>query len=273
MSRTRTIERPAKWVLAGEHTVLNGHPSVVMPWPDYRLKVTFDSSGPAKWPSIWRELDSAWVEKGLGAATPYGHVALESTIPEGGGLGSSAALCSAFVEWKGFELDCHWTPEETWRLATALECHFHGQSSGMDIAAVQIGVPLTFQRGRLPTPWEPLKIATTSRPIQFSLHDTGLRGSTMLAVEKVKAFRLGSRDGKTADDAMIEAVQWARQGLIEGNRDRLAESLDRSWRAYEIWGLIPEKARTLYQELKAKGAVAVRMTGAGRGGFLVALWP
>jgi mevalonate kinase len=45
-----------------------------------------------------------------------------------------------------------------------------------------------------------------------------------------------------------------------------------SQECFEGWGLLPPEAKALARELKAQGALATKLTGAGSGGMIVALW-
>ena len=54
--------------------------------------------------------------------------------------------------------------------------------------------------------------------------------------------------------------------------DALKEAMDGGLECYRQWGLVPEPAQDIIASLRARGARAVRLTGAGGGGFIVALW-
>jgi mevalonate kinase len=52
----------------------------------------------------------------------------------------------------------------------------------------------------------------------------------------------------------------------------IARSMKRAQECFATWQLIPGDAYRLAQDLERQGALAVKITGAGGGGFLVALW-
>lgn len=260
---------PGKWVLAGEHAVLRGVPAVALPHPELGLTLRFRAGGAAlevEPPAAGRTISDllAIAER----APPSGTLTIESTIPAGAGLGSSAALCVAISRWLGV------APESEVAFATRLEDRFHGQSSGMDVAAISRGQPIRFTRGGQ---IEPIACARLPR---FSFHDSGLRSETREAIRKVESLRAQDpARARQVDGLMHQASTLAEQGLklysagdAEGGLQLIARAMDASYDCFERWRLNPEPARQLRRELIAQGARSVKLTGAGDGGFVVAVW-
>src|SRR4051812_45692046 len=100
------ISVPGKWVLCGEHAVLRGATAIALPHPSYQLSLDFKRKRghgiqirPPEAEEVVREIFQALIDD-WGAADrvfpmPEGELTVESTIPVGAGLGSSAALCVA----------------------------------------------------------------------------------------------------------------------------------------------------------------------------------
>lgn len=301
--RSFQVTVPAKWILAGEHSVLVGGLALALPYPHYSLTLRYvpDLEAEVRHPGLrieesgtqgvseaelrktiftlirqlgaWSRVDLEDVFQSAG-----GSLQIESTIPIGGGLGSSAALCVALCRWFGCE-----------NRASELENYFHGKSSGMDTAVISSGCPVLYS---LDGGVKPVDFKTLPR---FTLHDTGLRAKTKDCIAQVNRRR-ASADGvapvaphaKAAIDAtdrkMTESVTLALESLQRYDRgeraeDRLdalaqlAHSLKRAHSCYRDWDLLPESAQELEKDLYLQGALAVKMTGAGLGGMLVALWP
>jgi len=53
----------------------------------------------------------------------------------------------------------------------------------------------------------------------------------------------------------------------------LGSAMNQAQGCFEEWGLVPDELIEQKQELLKQGALAVKLTGAGLGGFWVALWP
>jgi mevalonate kinase len=278
---------PGKWVLAGEHAVLRGASAVALPHPEFNLKLRFtpatrDSGGktlqvvPASAQGVvddvLQSLDDQWREEERSFLRPAGKLEVISTIPIGAGLGSSAALCVALTRWFGEPLriaaDAHF------EFATQLEHRFHGRSSGMDVAAIISAEPISFMRGQRP------KTLGVKRIPKFTFHDTGLRARTSDCVLKVENFREESPTlAMKVDEQMGTASRLAMEGLIafdSGQRETglrvLAQAMKQAQDCFYAWELVPGAGKKIEEDLLAQGALATKITGAGGGGMVVALW-
>ena len=265
---------PGKWVLAGEHAVLRGATAVALPHPEYflSLEVTeareltiFPQKLSGEILDLLKSIRDRWEDEDRSFPQLTGNLSIVSSIPMGAGLGSSAALSVAFTKWLARPLGIH--EDQFFEFAKSLEHRFHGRSSGMDVAAVLAGEPISFsiERGS-----ETLGVKKLPK---FTFHDTGLRARTSECVLKVEAFRAEQpMRAMQIDEQMSRASQQAIEGLISGNRAEIASAMQTAHLCFESWQLIPTQARDLEQKLLAEGALAVKITGAGGGGFLVALW-
>jgi mevalonate kinase len=284
MSNTRvsdfSIEVPAKWVLAGEHSVLRGKRAIAFPHPEFTLKLFFREQASL---TITANPFQAQIRILIGRACEYlgkdpkafssGEIDIQSSIPIGAGLGSSAALSVAMarlVIWKTASSLEHWIP-----LATHLEDVFHGKSSGMDVSVIAHSQPILFsieKRSEVLGDFERLP--------RFEFYDSGKRGQTKICIEKVLDYKKTHPEkGDALDDQMGAATEKALTALLAFDQNQkeselaLAQAMNSAHECYETWGLVPTELLEQRQELLKQGALAVRLTGAGLGGFWVALWP
>lgn len=255
-----------KWVLAGEHAVLKGAVAVALPHPGVGLRLSFVPGGETL--DIQPQSIRTLVLELLGEAVPAGKLCVESSIPIGAGLGSSAALCVALTRWLGIS-------EDRWvEFATQLEHRFHGRSSGMDVAAVVAGEPVSFIRGKGATP------LGLKRLPRFTFHDTGMRCRTDECITRVEKLRTERPEwSNKVDESMgqasilaIEGLRQYDQGHVSEGLKLLAEAMGQARECFYHWGLVPEEARKLEESLLREGALAVKLTGAGGGGMVIALW-
>jgi mevalonate kinase len=269
------VRVPGKWVLSGEHSVLRGKPAIGL-----NLRFRHDESvlGLQVFPKdaenvvlqlIQKAFELAHIEK---FEFPRGVLTLENSLPIGGGLGSSAALCVAITLWlkEGLQI-----PDVSlFTFATRLENQFHGQSSGMDVCVALLGEPILYFRetgGR--------KLEISKLP-KFTFHDTGFRSRTDISIEKVEAlFKNDLHFGQVQDLKMAEATETVLDGLVYYNQndsqkglELLASGMKSAQEVFLAWDLLPPEVLVLQESLYKKGALAVKVTGAGMGGFLVALW-
>ncbi len=275
---------PGKWVLAGEHAVIRGGCAVALPCPQKMLHLEFVDCEknsvyvePAPLQEMIPELITEFekLSQTQVGASLKGLLKIESSIPVGAGQGSSAALCVAVVKWLNTKLKIQIAEKDLVRIATRMEDQFHGTSSGMDVATCFAGEPIEFYRER---GGRPLGIKNLPK---FETLDTGLRSITKNCVSKViQKFEENPALGKKLDSQMSESALLAIEGLKMYDRGEVTHGLDRISKAmkaaqgcFEQWGLVPAKVKKMEQELYKKGALAVKLTGSGEGGFLIALWP
>jgi mevalonate kinase len=255
------IRVPGKVILAGEHGAVRGGPALVLPLCSRFLELTWeenDSFGLA--PGPFRESGELAFRKAasiLGQPLPPRLFSVESQIPPRAGLGSSAALAAAVAQYllpkAGFP--------ELFPLALAIEDIFHGKSSGMDVAAVLSPGLIRFRRGEAPT-----EILSDWRPA-LTLHDTGLRSATKDCVEQVTKLAQPELDEKMADAVMSMEKAWSDRSLPS-----LAKSMEDATQCFAGWNLIPAPVSAQADKLRKAGALAVKPTGSGNGGYLLALW-
>jgi mevalonate kinase len=290
-----SVTVPAKWVLAGEHSVMRGRSAITFPYLPFSMKLSYeDSSQPFQVNELKVDTDlTSLMKRGFqflnqSFGNLSGELSLESNIPIGAGLGSSAALCvamSRFVLWK-CESIIPFSQSEWIKLATHLEHVFHGKSSGMDVTAIIHSQGIEYNTTR-----EPASIAiggASPHGPKFTLNDTGKRGQTRDCIQIVKAWQENHPELiSKVDDQMHEASLAARQALESypaagaafskashaESDQKLALAMQQAQNCFETWGLVPADLMEQKRDLMKQGALAVKLTGAGLGGFWVALWP
>jgi len=270
----------AKWILAGEHAVLRGHPALVFPVPSLTLTLEYHagaeavhadfagSAGADTHLLFWSVLEQGleWVGQNLSEVT--GHFQLTSYIPIGAGMGASAALCAGIAKWlsaQGFMRE-----DEIFGFAQRLENLFHSESSGVDIAGTLATQGTEFTRPQHLTPltlqWQP----------QWFLSASGQVGITAHCVNKVK--ELWQRDPVLADSidqTMAKSVKLAKQALavpLEQGLPQLVESIELARSCFQQWHLISDNVAHHSELLMKAGALATKPTGSGDGGYILSLW-
>ncbi len=271
---------PGKWVLAGEHTVLKGGVAIAFPHPEFSLEFSYTPGGEKL--VVTPDMASQPVQDLIRVAQatfseefrfPSGQIEIKSSIPFGAGLGSSAALSVALSRWLLTEKYGSYDNTQVIELARTMENRFHGRSSGMDVSVVAIEKPIRFSMR------EGARILDLPKLPVFRFTDTGLRASTKDCVEQVEKFRAESQDaGREQDLAMQEAAQEVLNGFSvfpsdsKAGLDLIASGMTKSRKVFDDWGLNPKAAQEIMHRLQGEGALTSRLTGAGRGGFIVSLW-
>lgn len=280
MAKTFETQSYGKWILAGEHAVLRGVPAVVFPLKSRALNLRFEETGRPLEVAlegehgeelqllVWGVLEKACELKKIKRASLTGKLQLRSSIPVGAGMGASAALCVALTRWLGFLGLVQ--ENEFYDFARTLENLFHGESSGVDIAVALSGEPLYFVRGgerkTLHPKWQP----------RWYISYSGKRGVTLDCVNKVKALIAQNPAlGEKIDREMKKAVELSLNAFdlpeAEGTA-QLAEAMDLASQCFQQWGLTEGAPQKQMDWLRESGALSVKPTGSGGGGYVLSLW-
>jgi mevalonate kinase len=191
---------------------------------------------------------------------------ITNELPFGAGLGASASVCVLITNLL-FELKIL-SEQDRFQFARQLEGLFHGESSGVDIAVTLINRPIRFNREK------GYEILSLQYKPQLTLHYTGKRGITRECIEVVKnVISKNPQLGTMLDEQMALAVQNCEKALISQDEEKLGEAIKLACQVYQSWGLIDPLSDELMKKLIGAGAIAVKPTGSGLGGFVLALWP
>lgn len=277
------IEVCGKWILSGEHTVLRGGQALVFPLlskkirlkgevqlhkESQNLKLSAQGELSSELPSLFLAVLSRSFEllKFNDFNSICGELEINNSLPFGSGLGASASLCVMISRLLN-ELDL--LPKlEIFSFARQLENYFHGESSGVDIAVTLEEKPILFHRQ------DPYQVFTNSFFPRLTLHYTGRRGITRECIEKVKKIMLDDlKKSQYLDQKMQESVELGVESFKFHHMDTLIQSLKLGCDVFRAWGLIEPLTENLISQLYEKGALAVKPTGSGLGGYLLALWP
>jgi mevalonate kinase len=269
-----------KWILVGEHAVLRGCPALVFPIRTRSLELTYTETNEALEVElngdhgvelkllVWTVLDKACELKKIDKSVLKGTLHLESSLPVGAGMGASAALCVALVRWLGHL--GYVQESEYYEFSRQLENIFHGESSGVDIAVALSGEGLQFVRDGARTPMTP-----AWKP-KWYISYSGKRGVTLDAVNKVKnMLAQNPEQGQKVDALMKEAVQKAGEALRMPEQEgfgHLVKAISMAADCFEQWRLNDGEPQKHISWLKENGAVAVKPTGSGGGGYVLSLW-
>ncbi len=274
-------EAHGKLILVGEHIVVYNKPAIAIPFP---LKICAGIKGRtdeeisiassiytgklADLPGSMRGLYECIQQSLIICKKPRVglHIDIKSEIPEGRGLGSSAAAATAIIRgiFKYFHLPL--SQEELFSLVTLSETHAHGNPSGIDMVAVSTEEPILFCK--------PMRVASLTAPKAFHIivADSGQAGATKKAVEHVRDLKM---QRPTVIDNNIKQIEElvikANKAILEGNSSWLGELLFMNHEKLKELEVSNPLLDHLVEVAIRSGALGAKLTGGGMGGCILAL--
>jgi mevalonate kinase len=275
---------PGKVILFGEHAVVYGRPAIAVPVTEVQVIVTAepaprDSGLTLVAPELGESypVSTARQDNPLAAAArltlarfcapePDATLVISSTIPIASGLGSGTAVSTALVRTLAGLLGRTLEAAEVSRLVFEVEKIHHGTPSGIDNTVIAYEQPIYFVHEQ---PVEQLRVAT---PFTLLIGDTGTRSPTKKAVEHVRRNR--KRNPARYDalfDQIGDIVDDARQAIEAGDIGRLGPLMDDNHELLIELGVSSKKLDELVEAARFAGAIGAKLSGAGRGGNMIAL--
>ncbi|WP_438318906.1 mevalonate kinase [Sporosarcina sp. FA9] len=273
-------------ILIGEHSVVYGKPAIAIPFPSIHATATVENlvklnsatdiilkchyyegrlkDAPLKLAGIVACIHATieTLEK-----NPVGMcIHLNSTIPIGRGLGSSAAVAIAIVKSLYSYYDEELSQSKLMELVHIAETHAHGNPSGIDMVAASSEFPIWFEKGKDTLPILP------GAQLHIVVADTGRIGDTRAAVESIrKNHSLNPIATKKSIDLLGELTYIAKDALINGKIELLGNYMNLAHIELDKLGVSDPILDNLVTIAQIKGALGAKLTGGGRGGCVLAL--
>lgn len=267
-----TAKACAKIILFGEHAVVFGKPGIAVPVKKCYTLATI-SSEPFSYTTdkelneeetikmaklfklLFSKLDT---NKNLSA-----HI--ESNIPVGCGMGSSASLSISLIRAFSNFLSLNYDAEKINSLAFECEKIFHGNPSGLDNTVITYEMPVFYRRKK--TEFFELK-----KPIHLVIGNTGIKSSTKEAVEGVrKRYEKDERKYLHAFDEIEKITEDARESLEKGDIRKVGKLMSYNHKLLKELEVSSDALDGLVSKAIKAGAYGAKLAGAGLGGCMVAL--
>ncbi len=278
---------PGKVILFGEHAVVYGRPAIAVPVMQVRAKaiVNMDPRSPSGLvrllaPGVGLEtsLDNlpenhplAAVLKMAAAEMKLSHIPactikVTSTIPIAGGMGSGAAVSVAILRAFSASVGHPLSDEQVSRLAYEVEVIHHGTPSGIDNNVITYAKPVYFVKGRA------IETLRVKQPFSLVVGDTGIQSSTSSVVNDVHtAWEADQAKYNMLFDTAGEIAAAARKAIENGSVDRLGPLMDENQAILRKMKVSSVELERLIQAAHSAGALGAKLSGAGRGGNMIAL--
>ncbi|MFC3041758.1 mevalonate kinase [Virgibacillus xinjiangensis] len=271
----------SKLILIGEHAVVHGQPAIAIPFPLVGVEsvveyvpgtVKLDSSfyhGPID--SVPDNLDGiANCVRGtldhLSIPCKDLLIRINSSIPHGKGLGSSASVAVSIVRSLFAYAEEEYTSEELLRLADIAETYAHGSPSGIDTITITSEKPIWYEKEK------PIDFIELQEDFHFVVADSGRIGDTRLAVEAVADLvKTAPKRFQRKLDRIGELTHQAKYALEKAGKHFLGHMLNEAQKELEALGVSDAGLNKLIYFARQEGALGAKLTGGGNGGCIIAL--
>lgn len=275
----------AKAILFGEHAVVYGEPGIAVPVPQLRVTAAFSGFGYA---NISHSFHIKSPEAGLDAdildlepvhpvrrlikllqtelnipGLPHKTLTIRSSIPLEAGLGSGAATSIAIIRAFAEEYNHPLSVDRVSALAYEIEKIYHGTPSGIDNQVIAHGLPIFFRKG---SAVEPLQ---HTRSLPLIIANSGIPSPTR---EVVGDIRDHFNQHKQVIHEIGQLSLAAREALMRWNLEQVATLMNENQRLLRLLTASNERLDNLIEIALKAGSPAAKLTGAGRGGNLIALY-
>lgn len=273
----------SKFILIGEHAVVYGEPAIAIPFSKINVLVKVEPisgsiefvsdfyTGSLKAIPLKLKGFAVCIEavcQQLGKPLKDFKLKLNSSIPIGRGLGSSAAIAIAIVRGLFNYFNQKLTNENLLNLVEIAEMYAHGTPSGIDMTAASSDQPIWFRKNKA------VQSVQIKHPFHFVIADSGRSGDTHAAVASINAKYLTEQVKTEAAIAELGALaRQAQEALRVGSPDSLGEVMDEAQEQLSLLGVSDPGLDELVQVSNKAGALGSKLTGGGRGGCIIALAP
>ena len=282
-----TATAPGKAILFGEHAVVYDRPAIAVPVRDVHAQAVVIPEPKSPTGGVLIQAADIGLETYLAdlptdqpiallirvlldelqlPALPACTLRVSSSIPIAAGLGSGAAISVAVLRALSAFLGRPLPPERVSALAYEVEKLYHGTPSGIDNTVVTFNQPVFYKRG------EPFEFFRIHSALYLIIADTGVRSPTSVAVGDVRrAWEAEPEKYESIFDQIAGIVLAARLAIERGKTEQLGALMDENQSYLVEMGVSSLELDSLVSAARSAGALGAKLSGAGRGGNVIAL--
>lgn len=238
----------AKAILFGEHSVVYDKYGISIPLKEMNISINFEN----------KKIDEQIMDENLKylykiCNMEKKNIIINSNIPIGKGLGSSAAFAVEFAKAAGID--------DIKNIGTLSEEYIHGKSSGIDLAQVMSDIPLFFNKK------EGIRELSFNLNAYLLIIDTGEKGSTKEAVDLV---RRNYDINKKYIDKLGEIALLAKENIDDVIK--IGELMIEAHFYLDKIGVANNDNNFFVEDALKNNAIGAKLTGGGFGGCNICLF-
>jgi mevalonate kinase len=280
---------PGKVILCGEHAVVYGHPAIALPVLGVKTRCVVVAKPGKPQDEVIINDSAIGLKCSLEALHPNNplrktialtlsalsidhlpscEIQIHSSIPIGGGLGSSAsvsvALTRAISTFVGHPVE----NESVNDIAFEIEKLHHTTPSGIDNSVITYATPLFYVKGK------PLEWLDIAFPLTFLIANSGIKGSTRIAVSRVREKWLVAKEKYDSFFQEIgEITRSMRLALSTGSETQVGALMSQNHSLLQQLEVSIPQLDRMVEGAVAAGAYGAKLSGGGLGGNVLILSP
>jgi mevalonate kinase len=279
---------PGKIILVGEHAVVYGRPAVAVPVTQVRARATVERASEGQGIAIIAtDLGQKVLlrgEEGRQSSDPLARtviatlkhlglslgrdltITVKSDLPIARGLGSGAAVSTAIVRALAQHFSRQLSPPEISQIVYGVERIHHGTPSGIDNTVIAYDRPVYFVKGKAA---ETLAVGKT---LNLLIGDTGEPSPTKEVVSVVRRrWRQSPERYESLFDHIGEIAARVRTAMRDGDLLEVGRLMDKNHQLLQELSVSSPLLDSLVRTASDRGALGAKLSGAGRGGNMIAL--
>jgi mevalonate kinase len=198
-------------------------------------------------------------------------ITVGGSLLAGSGVGASAASCVSLARALNEEFKLGYSIEAINRVAWQGEFPYHGVASGVDNTASTYGGLLLFYLKNKEQHFEKIK---TPKPFEIVLANSGITANTALLDEVTEAQKKANPELYASRlKTIVSQGKEMKKALESGDLKTVGKIMVANHELLTEMELSHEILDHLCKLALEKGALGAKVTGGGRGGYMVALTP
>ena len=198
-------------------------------------------------------------------------ITVGGTLLAGSGVGASAASCVSLARALNEEFNLGYSIEEINRVAWQGEFPYHGVASGVDNTASTYGGLLRFYLKDGQQHFEKIK---TPNSFEIVLANSGITANTAALDEFIDRQKKDNPElFRTRLKTIVSQGTEMKKALEAGDLETVGKIMTENHKLLIDMDMSHEKLDYLCKLALEKGALGAKVTGGGRGGYMVALTP